>query len=235
MPFQYVDIFEDVPLRLKSSVNPYVQRLVQIQADQSLPLIFGSQLRSMKGRWREYFSEKMGRPIDRLILEIGIHKGHVLESLTHDLPNSGIIGMDITMKRVVLSAERLQNAGLDNGLVVLGNAKCLLQIFEERELDGVLIFFPDPWTKKAHQIQKRLINESFSQGLASILKKDGFFWFKTDCEDYFKQGLEHFKRLGFEGAGKAPFEKTYESVFERRFKAKNQVTFEETLYNRQVP
>lgn len=229
MPFLNLDIFDDLPLRLKDTVNPYVKRLVQAQTEK-LPVLFGSQLRPMPGRWKEYLSERLNRPLDKLILEIGVHKGKVIQSLAEDHPNYGVLGMDITMKRVVLSAEGLRNAGTENGLVILGNAKSISQIFARNELDGILIFFPDPWTKKKHQIHKRLMDFEFCKQAASVLSETGFFWLKTDCRDYFDQTLAHLSDLGFEKAGANPFGKTYESVFEARFKNKSQLTFEDTLH-----
>ncbi len=229
MPFLHVDIFDDLPKRLKSSVNPFSQRLIEGQESQTLPLLFGSSLRNMQGRWREYFSEKMGRPVEKLVLEIGVHKGKVLQALAQDNPQTAFVGMDITMKRVVLSAEALENVGLKNGQVVLGNAKFLEQLFAEGELDGVLIFFPDPWSKKKRQLNKRLMDEAFCKQVCSVLKEDGFFWLKTDSQDYFENTLGYFENLGFVRAGSKPFEKAYESTFEQRFKSRFQQTFEETM------
>lgn len=229
MPFLNVDIFDDLPLRLRPTVNPYVTRLTEAQADSSLPLMYGSHLRGMRGRWREYFSERLGRPVDKVILEIGVHKGKVMQSLVHDNPNYGVIGMDITMKRVVLSAQCIQNIGAKNGMLVLGNAKFLSQLFEEDELDGILIFFPDPWNQKKHQLKKRLMNADFCKQVQSVLKNDGFFWLKTDCRNYFEETLAHFESLGFQKVDKSPFENPYESAFESRFKKQNEQTYEQTL------
>jgi len=229
MPFLNVDIFDDLPLRLRPTVNPYVKRLTEAQSDSSLPLMFGSQLRNMRGQWRQFFSERMGRPVEKIILEIGVHKGKVFQSLAQDNPNYGVVGIDITMKRVVLSAQSVVNTGAKNAMLILGNAKFLTQLFDKDELDGVLIFFPDPWNQKKNQLKKRLINEEFCAQLHSVLCDQGFFWLKTDCAHYFEEALVHMEKLGFEKVSKSPFEKPYESVFESRFKKKNEQTFEQTL------
>lgn len=229
MPLLNVDIFDDVPLRLKSSVNPYVNRLIEAKGGASLPLMFGSQLRPMRGRWREYLSQKLNRPVDNLVLEIGIHKGKVMREIAADHPNCAILGMDVTMKRVVLSAEALKKEGLENGLVILGNAKYLTQIFEPGELDGILIFFPDPWTKKLHQMRKRLVNEDFCKQVFSVLKLGGFFWIKTDARDYWEHAKAQLQALGMQAVPERPFAINYESVFEMRFKNQEIETFEQTL------
>ena len=133
MPFHNLNIFDDLPLRLRKTINPYVGRMIEGQSESTLPVMFGSRLRNMRGHWREYFSERMKEPVDKIFLEIGVHKGKVIQALAQDYPKHGIIGMDITMKRVVLSAENLENAGARNGLVVLGNAKYLEDLFTENE------------------------------------------------------------------------------------------------------
>jgi tRNA (guanine-N7-)-methyltransferase len=229
MPFFHVDIFDDLPLRLKDAVNPYAKRLTDARKTADLPLKFGSELCNMKGEWRKYFETKMQPPIDRLILEIGIHKGKVMLELAQDHPHTGVIGMDITMKRVVLSADVIKNKGLKNSVVLLGNAKFLSQIFDTGELDGILIFFPDPWTKKSKQLNKRLMNPEFCSQVASVLRTGGFFWLKTDCSSYFEETLSHLKQLGFEQSSSPIFSKPYESTFESRFKDKGQITYEDTF------
>lgn len=221
----YTDIFDDLPLRLKTGINPYVEKLIQAQKEGSLPLKFGGELRGMKGNWREYFSSRMGTSVDKLILEIGVHKGKVLNKLVQDHPNSGIIGMDITMKRVVLSAERIKRQSLKNGVVLLGNARAIDDIFDKDELDGIIIFFPDPWTKKVKQMGNRLINKEFCQKVARTLCKNGFFWLKTDSLNYFEETAEHFSQLGFTPMDSPPFKETYESTFEARFKSMGYETY----------
>src|SRR3989338_4063345 len=114
MPFLNVNIFDDLPLRLKHTVNPYVKRLTEAREQKRSFMAFGSELKGLRGQWRANFERKLGRPVDKLILEIGIHKGKVLQSLASDHPELGFIGMDITMKRVVLSADALEENGSKN-------------------------------------------------------------------------------------------------------------------------
>ncbi len=228
MPFLNVDIFDDLPLRLENSVNPYLKLLTQTRAEDSLPLKFGKELQKFRGHWREFFSAKLNKPVDKLILEIGVHTGKVIRNLAVDNPVQAFIGMDITLKRVVVSAQRLKDAGADNALIVLGNAKFLSRLFAERELDGIVVFFPDPWTKKSNQLNNRLINLEFCQQMQPILSERGFFWLKTDCQNYFKQTQASLLSLNFKTLTANPFGQPYESVFERRFKDQGQASYDGT-------
>ncbi|MFM8339096.1 MAG: tRNA (guanosine(46)-N7)-methyltransferase TrmB, partial [Fluviibacter sp.] len=56
-------------------------------------------------------------------------------------------------------------------------------------LDGILIFFPDPWHKKRHH-KRRLIQPEFVRMLATRLKPGGTIHCATDWENYAQQMLE---------------------------------------------
>jgi tRNA (guanine-N7-)-methyltransferase len=55
-------------------------------------------------------------------------------------------------------------------------------------LDGIHIFFPDPWHKKRHH-KRRLIQPAFAELLASRLKPGGYLHLATDWQDYAEQML----------------------------------------------
>jgi tRNA (guanine-N7-)-methyltransferase len=59
----------------------------------------------------------------------------------------------------------------------------------EGSLDGLHVFFPDPWHKARHN-KRRLIQSPFVALLASRLKPGGYFHCATDWEDYAHQMLE---------------------------------------------
>ena len=53
-------------------------------------------------------------------------------------------------------------------------------------LDGVHIFFPDPWHKKRHH-KRRLIQPQFVQKLSSKIKSGGYIHLATDWQEYAEQ------------------------------------------------
>ncbi|MDP2023104.1 MAG: tRNA (guanosine(46)-N7)-methyltransferase TrmB, partial [Hydrogenophaga sp.] len=59
----------------------------------------------------------------------------------------------------------------------------------ESSLDGVHIFFPDPWHKTRHH-KRRLIQTPFVNRLARHLKPGGYLHLATDWEPYAQQMLE---------------------------------------------
>ena len=225
MPFLNVDIFDDLPLRLKKNTNPYLSKLKDAQSLNSLPILFGSDLKNIRGQWRTTFEKDGVQPLKKLILEIGVHTGKVIRSLAMDHLDLGFIGMDITLKRVVMSAQRLKEANATNGRIVLGNAKFLSKIFAEKELDGLILFFPDPW-KKNSQAHNRLVNREFCCDLRNVLTRNGFFWLKTDSLSYFEEAKTLLESMGFQMSPSAPFPSPYESVFEKRFRTANSPIYE---------
>jgi tRNA (guanine-N7-)-methyltransferase len=58
-------------------------------------------------------------------------------------------------------------------------------------LDGVHIFFPDPWHKKRHN-KRRLIQAPLVEKLVKKLKPGGYLHAATDWEDYAIQIMEVF-------------------------------------------
>jgi tRNA (guanine-N7-)-methyltransferase len=59
----------------------------------------------------------------------------------------------------------------------------LTECIPPKSLDGIQIFFPDPWHKKKHH-KRRLISESFSELLEGRLKTGGVLHIATDWSHY---------------------------------------------------
>jgi tRNA (guanine-N7-)-methyltransferase len=56
-------------------------------------------------------------------------------------------------------------------------------------LDGVHVFFPDPWHKNRHN-KRRLIQPDFVAGLVRHIRPGGYLHCATDWEPYAQQMLE---------------------------------------------
>lgn len=80
--------------------------------------------------------------------------------------------------------------GLENIRIVRHDAvEVLDHMLDENSLDGVHIFFPDPWHKSRHH-KRRLIQGPFVHRLARHLKPGGYLHLATDWEPYAQQMLE---------------------------------------------
>lgn len=65
----------------------------------------------------------------------------------------------------------------------------LRDMIADNSLDGVHIFFPDPWHKARHN-KRRLIQSPFIAKLMAKLKPGGYIHVATDWENYAEQVLQ---------------------------------------------
>lgn len=223
MPAKYRDIFSPLAETLDSKVNPFAERLVKKSHQEHSNTLSGEKLQGCKGQWRHKFNDlsEHNSKIDHLVLEIGSHHGKVINQMAKNFSEQhGFIGLDITMKRVVLTAEKAEQEGNRNLFSILGDARQLERIFSTDELDAVFCFFPDPWEKKKKQLKHRLLNHEFARKLFGVIRKGGIFWLKTDSKQYFEFAVENFLKAGWKPSTrplKGAFSQTYVSNFESLF------------------
>ena len=219
MPLRSLDPFEDLTSKLNPKVNPYVSKLATSAQSGELPIKYGPMLRAMPGTWKDHFALRMQFEPTSLNLEIGCHVGQTLRELSHEFTQDSFIGMDITFKRVVTAAETAVKNRLKNIEVILADAKNLGQIFAPGELDGVFIFFPDPWEKKKSQQHNRIIEDHFCKMIFQCVKPGGFFWLKTDHIGYFEDSKKSLELAGWQQHQTPPkfFNLPLKTKFEKRF------------------
>ena len=219
MPIRIEDPFKDPTSNLKPDVNAFLDKMVAAQKSGDLPLAYGPVLKDKVGNWKSSMSQQMNKEASSLIVEIGSHMGDVMCEMANNHPDKAFIGLDITFKRVVTLAEKAKKKNLNNIFSVLGNGGGFEHMFTEGEADGLIIFFPDPWVRKKKQRKKRLINQAFLEQVAKVLRKEGFFWFKTDHKPYFDEVCEFIKEFPFVEMN--PIEgipsEIYTSKFEQHF------------------
>jgi len=222
MPVRSVDVFADVTSKFRKNSNAYVGKLIDAQNDASLPVAMGPTLREFPGQWRSKFTwlglETKKMP---LIVEIGCHTGHTLCDMAEAHPEALFVGIDITFKRVVQTAEKARERKLENVYAILANAGGLKELFAPGEVDGFVTFFPDPWKKKKHA-HYRLYSPQFCQTARDLLAPGGFLWLKTDHLPYFTEACSFVETLGFNQTDQLPVlrDEDYSSLFLRRFNLK---------------
>jgi len=167
------------------------------------------------------------------ILEIGCYLGKTVLELATLNPNLSVLGLDITYKRVVKTARKIHSQKLNNAYVSICDGLYLCQkLLPQNYLMGVCIFFPDPWPKSHHE-KHRLLNKEFVDSVFDVIKPGGFFWLKTDQEDYFQQASYLLKEKGFRlNTEKFPeglTENKYETEFQKMFTQKS-IPFYEGIY-----
>jgi tRNA (guanine-N7-)-methyltransferase len=224
---RHPDPFIDPTEGLDPNVNPYVSYLKQGLDSGELHLSYGSDMKRLRGNWKALFTEQMAATPKAIVCEVGCHKGNTICEMAAAHPDTAFIGVDITFKRVVTTARKAKDRGLKNVFSILANGRSLPKIFDANELDGLVVFFPDPWSKKKRQRKNRLFNTEFAKNMIPLLSDYGFVWFKSDQEDYVLGARE-----ALENAGGQIIEKpdgiladTYTTTFELLFTKQNLPTF----------
>jgi len=154
------------------------------------------------------------------VLEIGFGMGETTASIAAAHPEVDYLGVEVHKPGVGSLLNRIDALGLRNVRVIQHDAVEVLEgMLPPAALDGVHIFFPDPWPKKRHH-KRRLIQAPFVKLLASRMKPGAYVHVATDWEDYAQQILETLTQesaLANTTGGFAPRPETRpETKFERR-------------------
>ncbi|MET3589777.1 tRNA (guanine-N7-)-methyltransferase [Bartonella silvatica] len=125
-------------------------------------------------------------------LEIGFGGG---EHLLHEMeifPQTGFIGIEPFingMAKILTSLEQHQQ--LQNHIRLYDDdATHLLDWLPNASIDGIDLFYPDPWPKKKHW-KRRFVNIKNLNRFARVLKKGKRFRFTSDIDDYVNWTLYH--------------------------------------------
>lgn len=168
-----------------------------------------------------------------LVIEIGCYLGKNLIEMAQANASMNFLGLDITYKRVVKTARKIHRLETKNAFVGICDGNLMLDFVDDNSITGVCVFFPDPWAKSKQQ-KHRLLSESFFEKLVTKLAPGGFFWFKTDHQDYFQDTIAMIKKYDLKNERLAPPELIqggpFVTMFEKMFNEKNQPTYEVTYF-----
>ena len=130
-----------------------------------------------------------GRAAPR-ILEIGFGMGETTAAIAQEHPENDYLGIEVHTPGVGSLLKRIADLHLANLRIIQHDAVEVVQhMIAPDALDGVHIFFPDPWPKKRHH-KRRLIQPAFVALLASRMKRGARVHACTDWEEYARQMLE---------------------------------------------
>ena len=124
------------------------------------------------------------------ILEIGTGMGETTAKIADANRDNDYLGVEVHVPGVGALCKQIAERGLDNLRICQHDAvEVVRDMLPEASLDGVHVFFPDPWHKTRHN-KRRLIQSPFVALLASRLKPGGYLHCATDWENYALQMLD---------------------------------------------
>lgn len=126
------------------------------------------------------------------ILEIGFGMGETTATIAAAHPENDYLALEVHSPGVGSLLKQIGERNLTNIRIIQHDAvEVLRDMLADAALDGVHIFFPDPWHKARHN-KRRLIQSPFIAALVRKLKPGGYVHAATDWQDYAEQMLEVF-------------------------------------------
>jgi tRNA (guanine-N7-)-methyltransferase len=123
------------------------------------------------------------------ILEIGFGMGDSTASIALANPENDYLCLEVHTPGVGNLLKLIDAQAISNIRIIQHDAvEVLRDMLADGSLDGVHIFFPDPWHKARHN-KRRLIQAPFIADLVKKIKPSGYIHVATDWQDYAEQVL----------------------------------------------
>ena len=121
---------------------------------------------------------------DSIIMEIGFGMGEATAIIAKNHPNNGYIAVDVHPPGIGKLLARIVENDLTNLKVIEDDVHVVMQyMIPDQALDGIHLYFPDPWPKKKHN-KRRIVNQGFLQLIHPKIKRGGFIHIATDWVPY---------------------------------------------------
>jgi len=125
-----------------------------------------------------------GRSGAKTIVEIGSGTGTSTAAMAPKEADTNIIAVELYKPGLAKLLGQIEREGIENIRMIRGDGiEVLMRMFEPESLDGIRVFFPDPWPKARHH-KRRIIQSGTLNLFASRLKKGGVLHVATDHAGY---------------------------------------------------
>lgn len=147
-----------------------------------------------KGAWQSEFNNT-----NPIYVELGMGRGQFITTNAVKYPNINFIGIEKKNEVVLTALTRAleYDQPLANLRMLPTNIDYIAELFDQHEIDTLMINFCDPWPKDRHA-KRRLTHRRFLKVYMELLKPKGEIIFKTDNRELFDFSVTEFQELGFE-------------------------------------
>ncbi|STX28046.1 tRNA (m7G46) methyltransferase, SAM-dependent [Legionella beliardensis] len=169
---------------MQQTIKSFVIRAGRVSKRQQFALdnLLEPYLLAIDGRTWDF--QAIFNRVSNTVIEIGFGMGASLIAMAKQNPQTNFIGIEVHRAGVGSLVADLHDNDINNVRVAMYDAVFVLeQQIKADSLQGVQIFFPDPWHKKRHH-KRRLIQPNFVKLVAERLKPGGFLHCATDWQDY---------------------------------------------------
>ena len=120
----------------------------------------------------------------KIIMEIGFGMGEATAIMALNSPQNGYLAVDLHPPGIGKLLARIQEQQISNIKVIEDDVHVVLPyMIQDHALDGVHLYFPDPWPKSKHH-KRRIVTPAFLELIAAKLKPGGYFHLATDWFPY---------------------------------------------------
>lgn len=130
--------------------------------------------------------------VQSVVMEIGYGMGEATWQIAKANPAINYLGVEVHMPGVGKLMAKLNEYELTNVKLI---ERDVFEVFHfmiaDGALDGVHLYFPDPWPKKRH-FKRRIVNQRFISEVAKKLKPGGYLHIATDWVPYAEWITEQF-------------------------------------------
>ncbi|TWG65990.1 tRNA (guanosine(46)-N(7))-methyltransferase TrmB [Aminobacter sp. J44] len=161
-------------------------------------------------------------PVEAVRLEIGFGGGEHLHHEASRFPSAGFIGVEPFVNGMAKMIAKLDETPLPNLRLHDDDATQLLDWLPDASIDGIDLFYPDPWPKKRHW-KRRFVSEVNLDRFARVMKPGARFRFASDIDTYVNWTLLHCRaHEAFEWQAQSPlhWRTPYEAWPGTRYEAK---------------
>lgn len=119
-----------------------------------------------------------------VVLEIGFGNGDSLAQMALEQPDTNFLGIEVHRPGVGHLLLQIEKYKLRNLRIISHDAvEVIRDCLADNCLEGVQLFFPDPWHKKRHH-KRRIVQAAFLDLISRVIRPGGFFHAATDWENY---------------------------------------------------
>jgi tRNA (guanine-N7-)-methyltransferase len=119
-----------------------------------------------------------------LIIEIGFGMGIATAEIAGAHPEKNYLGIEVHKPGIGRLLWEIEKRHIGNIRIIEYDAvEVLAEMIPQGSVEGIHVFFPDPWPKKRHH-KRRLITRPFTELLARRLRPGGYLYMVTDWADY---------------------------------------------------
>ena len=134
---------------------------------------------------------------NKVILEIGFGMGDSTFEIAQVMNDFNFLAVEVHSPGVGSLLNKINLSQIENLKIIQHDGiEVLNEMIPRRSLDGVHIFFPDPWPKKKHH-KRRLLKKSFLELIEPKLTLSGYIHIATDWEPYAIEIIDLVKQSQF--------------------------------------